>query len=778
MLDIRLKNNKRKDILAVFCILLVFSIGFISYYPYFADQAAQYEENPLETESFLCSLFQNNYILYKNVRERATESKLQYSDIYLSLEKMQDDGKKSGTDQYINENGESEEYLSEDEFSSLITEYENSLNSNMTDIRVNVYNELNEIMDFCAIDHETGIIFKNTGRMLEKLADGSEDWENPYVYAIKLEYDKVGNPYNFAVYGNNADELLKKVQKTAGEKQDELKEMINCDQTFVSTDGTKFKFGVRSLSDVTFIYAMTQDQKNTLLNSGESLQIRQIFENMDIRYMQRRSYYQTNIAQVFGWFLLAIMMIALIAPRIKGYRIADSRYCKALIEGPIVAAICIVGPFMSDGAVELVNFSNRDYLRNMLAPVIGSGYNFYSIIKYGFNIVILMTIFGIWYWCITCFLDLKKLGIRGFFQERSLIVKYWSRIKAFFKKKWESCKKELLHVDLNENLEKNIAKAVLLNFLILSAASILWFFGIAVLLIYSIVLLFFLRKYAAKIQQQYRNMLKATESIADGNLNTSMDMDLGVFESYKESLNKIQEGFRNAVDEEVKSQKLKTELITNVSHDLKTPLTAIITYIELLKEENITEEQRKEYLETLERKSHRLKVLIEDLFEVSKADSRNITLNLAELDLCNLIRQAYLEYSDRAEELELDFRFQMPQEKVILKLDSQKTYRIFDNLYTNILKYAMPHTRVYVNVEKRDDKIHVEMKNMSANELNIRPEELTERFVRGDSSRNTEGSGLGLAIAQSFVEFQGGRLWITIDGDLYKVMIEFPVGSA
>ena len=203
-------------------------------------------------------------------------------------------------------------------------------------------------------------------------------------------------------------------------------------------------------------------------------------------------------------------------------------------------------------------------------------------------------------------------------------------------------------------------------------------------------------------------------------------------------------------------------------------MTAIITYIELLKEENITEEQQKEYLQTLERKSHRLKVLIEDLFEVSKADSRNITLNLTDIDLCNLIRQAYLEYCDRAEELGLDFRFQMPEKKVILKLDSQKTYRVFDNLYTNILKYAMPHSRVYVNVEQQESIIHIEMKNMSANELNIRPEELTERFVRGDSSRNTEGSGLGLAIAQSFVELQGGRLWINIDGDLYKVIIEFP----
>ena len=248
-----------------------------------------------------------------------------------------------------------------------------------------------------------------------------------------------------------------------------------------------------------------------------------------------------------------------------------------------------------------------------------------------------------------------------------------------------------------------------------------------------------------------------------------------MFESYKDELVKIQDGFSKAVAEEVKSQKMKTELITNVSHDLKTPLTAITTYIELLKEENLTVQQRKEYLDVLEKKALRLKTLIEDLFEVSKASSGNLTLNFQEVDLCNLMRQAYLEYEDKVEEADLIFRFQMPDEKIILKLDSQKTYRIFENLYTNIIKYAMPHTRVYVNVEKREKEIIVELKNMSEVELNIPPESLTERFVRGDASRNTEGSGLGLAIAKNFVELQKGEMKVDIDGDLFKVTLMFLV---
>jgi signal transduction histidine kinase len=218
---------------------------------------------------------------------------------------------------------------------------------------------------------------------------------------------------------------------------------------------------------------------------------------------------------------------------------------------------------------------------------------------------------------------------------------------------------------------------------------------------------------------------------------------------------------------------MKTELITNVSHDLKTPLTAIITYIGLLKQESATEEERKSYLDTLDMKALRLKGLIEDLFEVSKAASNNITLNLVEVDLANLIKQVLLELGDKMKEAEVDVRLNLPVQKVILTLDSERTYRIFENLLINVTKYAMPHTRAYVDMSLKEDEIVVAIKNMSASELNFSPEEITERFVRGDLSRNTEGSGLGLAITKSFVELQGGKFTIVADGDLFKAIIEW-----
>lgn len=267
-------------------------------------------------------------------------------------------------------------------------------------------------------------------------------------------------------------------------------------------------------------------------------------------------------------------------------------------------------------------------------------------------------------------------------------------------------------------------------------------------------------------------LLKATNEIAEGNLDVQIEGELGVFSPFRTEIEKIQSGFKKAVDQEVKSQKMKTELITNVSHDLKTPLTAIITYVNLLKDEK-DEEKRKDYVDVLERKSLRLKVLIEDLFEISKASSQNITLDLVSVDIVNLFKQVKLELDEKIKAADLEFKMNLPEEKIILTLDSQKTYRIFENLLVNITKYAMPHTRVYIDMMTEGEEAVIRMKNISAAELNFNPEEITERFVRGDTARNTEGSGLGLAIAKSFVELQKGTLKIETEADLYKVEIRW-----
>lgn len=275
------------------------------------------------------------------------------------------------------------------------------------------------------------------------------------------------------------------------------------------------------------------------------------------------------------------------------------------------------------------------------------------------------------------------------------------------------------------------------------------------------------------MSEKYKKLLKVTNEIAKGNLDVKIEDDLGVFEPFKEEVSKIQNGFKNAVDEEVKSQKMKTELISNVSHDLKTPLTSIITYIDLLKDQNINEETRKLYIDTLDRKSQRLKDLIEDLFEVSKATSGNISLNIMNVDIVSLMKQVQIELSDKIEESTLTFKNNYPDHKVMLLLDSQRTFRVFENLIVNALKYSMDNSRVYISIIEDESEVKITLKNMSYAEIDFNIDEIAERFVRGDKSRNTEGSGLGLAIAKSFVELQGGKFNIDIDGDLFKVTISF-----
>ena len=387
------------------------------------------------------------------------------------------------------------------------------------------------------------------------------------------------------------------------------------------------------------------------------------------------------------------------------------------------------------------------------------------------NLLFLTMAFTLWFTLITAYAQVYVFGIRGYMRKRCLCYRVFRCMRVSIRRKRARIKREFLHMDLEQNLNVPLFQLLLANFVILAVISFFWLFGVVLLIPYTIFLYGLLRKYIRVIQDRYGEMLKAAHSVADGNLQTEIAGDWGMFSAFQEELAAIQSGFSSAVEEEVKSQRMRTELITNVSHDLKTPLTAIITYTELLREEGVTESQRKEYLAVLHRKSLRLKTLIEDLFEVSKANSGNVAFDTEKVDICHLVRQMYLEYEDKAAKAGLVFRFRFPEQKVFLMLDSDKTSRIFDNLYANIIKYAMPDTRVYVSVESRDGEVGIELKNISGYELNIPAESLTERFVRGDSARNSEGSGLGLAIARSFVELQGGKMEIEIDGDLFKVYL-------
>lgn len=241
-----------------------------------------------------------------------------------------------------------------------------------------------------------------------------------------------------------------------------------------------------------------------------------------------------------------------------------------------------------------------------------------------------------------------------------------------------------------------------------------------------------------------------------------------------EAVNELGEGLRSAVQEQMKSERMKADLITNVSHDLKTPLTSIINYVDLMKREPIHNAKAEEYLGVLDQKSQRLKQLTEDLVEASRASSGNVTLQITRIDLKELLMQTSGEFEERFASRGLRFVADYPQEPLFVKADGRRLWRIIENLYRNVEKYAMPHTRVYLDVRRDGDEAVISMKNISEQSLNISAEELTERFTRGDESRTTEGSGLGLAIAKDLTELQNGRFEIYLDGDLFKVTVAFP----
>ncbi|MBO4292306.1 MAG: sensor histidine kinase, partial [Lachnospiraceae bacterium] len=277
--------------------------------------------------------------------------------------------------------------------------------------------------------------------------------------------------------------------------------------------------------------------------------------------------------------------------------------------------------------------------------------------------------------------------------------------------------------------------------------------------------------------EKFESLRKAGEAIAEGDLEYKVDTSKMIpsLKQHGENLNRIGEGLGRAVTERMKSEHLKTELITNVSHDIKTPLTSIINYADLLGSGGVSSEQVAEYSEVLLRQSRRLKKLLEDLVEASKATTGSLEVNMTACQAEVLLTQAAGEYEQRFEDKQLQLVVREPEEEIWIRADGRHLWRVFDNLLNNICKYAQENTRVYLSLERMEEKAVITFRNTSKYQLDVSADELMERFVRGDKSRNMEGNGLGLSIAKSLVELQKGNMEIVVDGDLFKVILTFAV---
>lgn len=528
---------------------------------------------------------------------------------------------------------------------------------------------------------------------------------------------------------------------------------------------------------ITVIYGMNQEY----LNSFTEAYAEDYLEGETVSYDSvRDTLAYSDTLWTLGWVITAA---ALLLPLRKRLDISELKIFDVPFEVPILVCFFVYATTLNEFPSRIVDMT----IRGTLLPGMGHGM---EIIVAVINFAMWFFIFGLIFWGVTSLRAMIRMK-GAYWRDRTLTMKLIRhyrgkgtesdeemvkkaggiirKIKAFFAKQYDA----LQHFDFREKTNRTILKIVIINYIILAIVCFLWYYGTVALIIYSVILFFFLKKYVKDLQGKYKLLLKSTNQLAEGHLDVPIEGDIGLFNPIQDELKRIQKGFKKAVDEEVKNERMKTELVTNVSHDLRTPLTAIITYTDLLKNEK-NEEKQKEYIDVLERKSLRLKVLIEDLFEISKAASKNVVMHYMKVDIVDLIKQAGLENDSKIKEANLDFRWKLPEHKLVMWLDSQKTFRIFENLIVNITKYAMPHTRVYIEMTEQENDVHISMKNISAAELNFDTEEITDRFVRGDASRNTEGSGLGLAIAKSFIELQHGTLKITTEADLFKADITLP----
>ena len=734
-MDIKLKSNKEiyksKGIIAILvmiAIIVTSALGMCSSYKIIDKSAKSKKVNYFNEYGFANLIAESSYALYyDSMKENENQSA---SDFLLDIKKN------------ITEEA--------DEYSSYIQE---ALNNNIDQFNRETLgwnNDANlKYYYYNTINNKTNTTLNENVKFENNNIDLSEVNKDKYQFYAVVNFDNNGNVDVSEINGGDKEVLKSNIECSLIDIRNEY-DISNSDY-----EEGYYNIDIKPIKNMTFVYAVPKT-----ITSYDN--IRWGIENADI------SIYESMGAG--GAFIIAgiVALIALIFPIKKAKStILFRKISKIPFEVWIIIiglAIAALGPL----AGQIIKATLNGDLQVIFVEIIPSLIIPERII-WIFNFIIWLLSYSAVFFFVLVIKYVFNVGVIDYIKERTIFGMVIMLCVRIIKRTLD----EITKVDLREKNNKLIIKLLAINAVILLIITSIWFFGIPVVILYSVFLFFIIRKYVDKISEKYSKLREATSKIAEGNLDVKIEEDLGLFEPFKGDLEKIQCGFKKAVDEEVKSQRMKTDLISNVSHDLKTPLTAIITYADLLKDENLSDEKRKQYIETLDRKAQRLQVLIENLFEVSKATSGNITLNIENIDVVSLMKQTLFELEDKLEEASLLVRKNMPKEKVILPLDSQRTFRVFENLIINITKYAMPNTRVFIDIIENEDDVAIIMKNMAAEEITFNVDTIAERFVRGDESRNTEGSGLGLAIAKSFVELQGGTFNISVDGDLFKVKIVF-----
>lgn len=744
--SIKSKNKKRNIFtFIVLVVMLILSFTMIYRYHYVEVKVQKNKSNPFESEEYASDLYNTNYYLYYKSYQAEKNKLIKPSDLFLSEETI-----KSMVDN-----------VNVDYYSSEMDSYsiKNAFNNSFDDLNDFLLNSYGNIKYYCE-NTETGYNLANYDFKNFDI----ESLKKVFMNYVVIEYDNKGHGKMLACYGINKDSMNNYFLDLESNKNIGEMSFINGDP---SSDFSNYK--IESIKNMKFVYAVPRSINANFYTSYDSV-------SNYINKSERNSYKMIETIARVLIFIIAVITLLIPTEKLNWFR-GLNRFNKLPFEIIFTIFVFLYSSLLSDSAP--IKIVRETITGNLLKLTIANG------VKLGIakQVVNLMNI-GYWFLvflmafiCTSLVKMAFKMGILKYMSQKSLIVRLFTSLFSEIARVFRSL--------INTDFEKRYNRLFLIGIIIvalgfLSVVSVfvldpsIW---IVILIVYLIVFIIFAKVVACEIRQgskDYVNLLDLTKEIANGNLEKDITgKNVGVYEEVKRQLVSIQKAYKKSVDEEIKSQKMKSELISNVSHDLKTPLTSILTYTDLLKTVETSEESQK-YIDTIYKKSERLKVLIDDMFEISKAQTGNISLDMNDIDVVELMKQSIFELGDRMKNKNITIKTDFPEEKVILNLDGEKTYRIFENLLVNISKYAMENTRAYIEINNIENKqVEIVFKNISATEIDYEVDDILERFKRGDKSRNTEGSGLGLSIAKGYVEAQGGSLDLYLDGDLFKAVITF-----
>lgn len=743
--SIRFRFGKKQFTIFILVIMFLLSLTMIYRYNYVQIKIKENKTNPFQSEDYVHNLVKTNYYLYyKNVSSQ-TKKYESPSNIFLSEDTVNSMIKNINVD-----------YYSSRLDSIAIRESFNYIFNNLGDF---IANSDGNLKYMC---RDTKNNFKIENYCFNDI--NSNTTKDVFRNYIEFTYDSEGRGQITNSYGFNVNHIKNYfLDINANEK-------IISDYSFLKGEDSSSisNYKIEPIKNMKFIYAVPRNVDANFYTSDD------VISNY-INESERSSYMIISTITKVIIIFIAVLTIVIPTRKIRLF-LGVERFCEFPLEVLIgIFAFLYHSLIAKDIPIKVVR---ETITGDFLKLVIDNGFDLKDAkqIVNVINISYWLIVFTITFILFSIVKIAFRTGLKKYIKEHCLTIRVFKISWLFVYNKTRI----FLDVNLRKKYDRLYIYGVFLSLAGIISAGLLFEFGYLIFLVIFFLYMFILIIYIKIVREimiessmDYDHLLSLTKEIADGNLDKDISSEeAGIYEDIKIQLDRIQKAYKKSVEEEVKSQKMKSELISNISHDLKTPLTSILSYTDLLR--NIdTNEESKKYIDTIYRKSERLKILIDDMFEISKAQTGNIYLDMNDIDIIQLAKQSIFEVNDKMSKRGIQIRTNFPDKKIILNLDGEKVYRVFENLLVNISKYGLENTRAYVSIKETEDSIEIEFKNISQMEIDYDVEDIIERFRRGDKSRNTEGSGLGLSIAKSYIEAMDGEFRLELDDDIFKARVIF-----